>query len=69
MGSEKVRLHSKHLHILVREHPFNLEGGGLWIFGKQFSVCKFYGEKISVSDMGRKKYSVFLEKSNVTTKL
>ena len=42
---------------ILREHPFNLKGGELWFFVReQNSVGNFDWKKISVSEMGRKKY-------------
>ena len=57
--------------IILREHPFNLKGGGGYVFfGKTFSVCKLYWKKYSVCEMGRKKYSTALaakQKKNILT--
>ena len=54
----------------LRDHPFNLKGEGAMVFlGENFSVCKFDWKKNSVSEMGRKKYSVFVEKNNVAKKI
>ena len=45
---------------MLREHPFNLKGGGgLWFFGgEKFLLANLIEKKNSVSEMGRKKYSV-----------
>ena len=47
--------------INFRDHPFNFKGwgggGGRVFLGKTFSVSKFDGKNVSVSDMDRKKYS------------
>ena len=43
-----------YMQTYTRVHPFNMKGGGLWFFGKTFSLSKFDGEKYFVSEMGRK---------------
>ena len=44
-------------HVLnLRDHSFNLKGGGLW-GGGGGSVSKFDGKIFSVSDMDKHKYS------------
>ena len=45
---------------MIREHPFNLKGGGglRFYWRKKNSVGKFDVEKNSVSEMDRKKYSI-----------